>query len=150
MYYGLLLKMWISLRAVNRGMHSRVWLCYPLRNIKEKTLKLSKICKASVCFLKAKWAQQGNTRQRQSWWRRCAVLHPNQMSTLLSLLMSPLSWYQHQWHMWVFIRGQMGRNLRKKISARKHHLKWDCFNWLTSSFLILHLHIIKDSMERTQ
>lgn len=52
--------------------------CFPLRKIKEKALKLSETCKASLCSLEVGWTQQGNTRQRRSWCRRCAVLHLNQ------------------------------------------------------------------------
>lgn len=65
------------------------------------------------------------------------------LKTLLSLLMFPLSWYQHQWHMWVFIRDQMGRNLWKNICSETSP-KMGLFY-----FVILHIHMIKESMDRT-
>lgn len=66
MFHEFLLKMRISLKEVNRDMQNKVRLCFPLRKIKEETLKLFESCKASVCSLKVDWAQQENTRQRES------------------------------------------------------------------------------------
>lgn len=48
-------------------------------------------------------------------------------------LTSPLYWYQHHWHIWVFIKDWVGRTFWK-ISYWKHCLKEDCFNVLTSYY----------------